>query len=407
MTKHKFRPFWSYDVLKTQAWLEALSLKGFRLTNVQFNRRVFVFDSTTPHRRTYFLGYDKHSKGELEHIIEHTTYQTVCFNRHYFVLSNETVAPSYDVSHDGIIEKNERLKTITGLVLLYYFCMGIVPLLLLGSLIVFSNRFEITFIEETAFDIASLNVFQLGVFVLGWMIGLSVTLWIIYTYFKLKASNQRLRLTSSKIPFAQLNKQGLLTQTNPDLKQSKQRIKKIRLAWQYAPDRLETWIEQMETKGYNLIGVNKLGNLFSFVIGPSRRVKVHVDYQDTRNPEYFTINQESGWQLRFTTSSKRFAYSIWLQPYDTVEPKFYSDRATVLRHARKHVLHHGIVFIPIVIGYFVIILSQLITSFTSPSRLETIQIINLVIFTVVLFEFSYFAMKAFAYYRRVKKSYYP
>jgi hypothetical protein len=44
MTMKKWRPFWSYDIEKTELWLAEMAANGDRLTHVNLKTRVFSFE---------------------------------------------------------------------------------------------------------------------------------------------------------------------------------------------------------------------------------------------------------------------------------------------------------------------------------------------------------------------------
>ncbi|WP_227820969.1 DUF2812 domain-containing protein [Clostridioides sp. ZZV15-6383] len=39
---------------------------------------------------------------------------------------------------------------------------------------------------------------------------------------------------------------------------------KFKFDWYISPDKIEKWLEDMETKGYNLYRINKFGGIFYF-----------------------------------------------------------------------------------------------------------------------------------------------
>ena len=399
----KLRPFWSYDVLKTELWLEKLALKGYILKHVYFKRRMFVFERQNPQTLKYFINYDKKSNGDFEDLIKNTTYQTVCHDKSYYVLVSQNKTTPYKLHHDGIIDKNQKIRTVTGFILLYYLVMGFIPLFLIGTLMIFSDDFTITLGDER--PMSTLGMSELWLMIMNGLISIGLFSWIIYSYFKTGSSNKKLRYRGMDTDGYKLIHSAISKESYHVLKQDKKLIKKTRLAWQYAPDKLERWLESMEKKGYQLVFVSKLGIRFHFVKGNNRIMKYHVDYQDTRNQEYFDINKDSGWHMMFTTLSKRFGYTIWQQAYEDTSPSFYSDQETKIKHAKKHALHNGLSLIPVSALYVFLIVNHVITQFNNNQILRSGIIINIVLFSIVATEFSYFAIQSIRYYYRVKKSY--
>ena len=54
-----FRPFWSYDVKKTELWLSYMAKKGYFLVELNRWTRCFFFRQGESKSITYRIGYDK------------------------------------------------------------------------------------------------------------------------------------------------------------------------------------------------------------------------------------------------------------------------------------------------------------------------------------------------------------
>ena len=55
MTIKKWRPFWSYDVEKTENWLAEMALDGYRLVNINLVTRMFSFERGALKRSNFKL----------------------------------------------------------------------------------------------------------------------------------------------------------------------------------------------------------------------------------------------------------------------------------------------------------------------------------------------------------------
>lgn len=53
------RPFWSYDVQKTEEWLAAMSKQGLHLVKINRLTRQFTFQKGSPKNLIYRIGYAK------------------------------------------------------------------------------------------------------------------------------------------------------------------------------------------------------------------------------------------------------------------------------------------------------------------------------------------------------------
>ena len=83
--KTKFRPFWSYDVLKTEQWLKEMHHKGYGLTKVSFKTRLFHFKRSNYDNTDYLVVYDKGSNGIPKRIKQESGYDAVCYQKNYYV----------------------------------------------------------------------------------------------------------------------------------------------------------------------------------------------------------------------------------------------------------------------------------------------------------------------------------
>ena len=59
VSKRVFRPFWSYDVVKTEEWLSQMHADGYALVSVNFASRLFHFEETMPAKMFYRIVPEK------------------------------------------------------------------------------------------------------------------------------------------------------------------------------------------------------------------------------------------------------------------------------------------------------------------------------------------------------------
>lgn len=236
-----------------------------------------------------------------------------------------------------------------------------------------------------------------------------ILVWMIYTFFKLKTSNKKLELLcgedidlSFTIPINTI----LSNEEIRKLRKEKKIIRRIKFAWFYSPDKIEDWLEKMELKGFNLIRMSKIGHSFFFRIGSPRNVKYQIDYQGQKGANYFSLNEESGWKLYFTSISRFNAISVWGQQYEELIPKYYSDSDSKVKHARKYMRTYLLMFFPAIIIVSLSI-GMSITSFVEGGyEVYSIwMIIAPIMMLLVLIEFLYFSFKLIRYYYRVKENY--
>ena len=185
------------------------------------------------------------------------------------------------------------------------------------------------------------------------------------------------------------------------LRKERKLIKKIKLAWTYAPDKIEDWLEDMEMKGYNLVSINWLGTTFNFIKGESRTIKYCVDYQNSVNDSYFEIHKSNRWEMMFTSQIPLMKYTLWRKEYTNERPEIYSDKRQILKHARKQCLLYCVLFIPIILMYISTIVSMVRMTSAYPNM--PFSWTTPIIFAVAIVEYGYFALQSLGYYLRTRK----
>ena len=198
-------------------------------------------------------------------------------------------------------------------------------------------------------------------------------------------------------------KETLLRQSEIDrLKAKGLLIVRTRFAWQYAPDKVEIWLEKMAEDGYRLIQLSRPGYSFYFLEGEPHKVKFHIDYQNKTDPAYFNLNKESGWKLFFTSLSRFQNLSVWGQEYTDESPMFYSDSESRIKHARRFALTYSICFFPMCILFIFMVVRNLLFlgNFGPNGGIFLTLLLNL----ILIFELGFFATRTLLYYFRVKKA---
>jgi len=395
MKKRKFRPFWSYDVLKTEEWLNNMASKGWVLTNVHFLRRLFIFEKGEPKDAMLKIIYDKSSFGAPKMVKDDASLEVVCAHKNYYVLNVLDSTSEYIPSHETLLSKNQKIKYVVGLILLINIMMIMFPVLIITFAIIFGGGITVESTEVIESSPLSLGEIIVGIIqILVYLSSLMIPVWFIYTYVKLGKSNKRLSKECGvhlEVKFTTPNNKISSKEEWKELKKSNKLVRKIKIGWFYSPDKTEAWLESMEQKGYNLLRMSKLGNSFYFEKGRPRNVKYHVDYQNKNDHDYFNINKESGWDLFFTSVTRFFAFSVWGQIYDDEMPTFYTDRETKIKHARRFDIGLSIM-------YF--------STFTSINDLDFSSwlLFTPIMFIIISLEYSVFAYRIIRYYFRIKKS---
>lgn len=401
--KIKWRLFWSYDVIKTQEWLTNQSNKGLLLVGFNPILRTFKFKKTNPENNQYMIIYDKKSNGCPTKYIKDNDFTEITHSKNYYILKQLNDNPQFYPSYEPLFNKNVKLKYIVGNILLIETIFIIIPFLV----ILWSFIFGDSYIESGGMDPAG-TTYTLVEVITGLLfyfiiIGLFASfIWRIYTYIKLNKSNKILGTYCGESKVFNLTAPIELDQRSRN--KLKNTIKIRKFAWFYAPDKATIWLEGMESKGFNLVRMSKLGNSFYFEKGENKKVKYHVDYQRKKDPNYYSMNEENGWELIFTSITRYHAITVWKQEYQERLPEFYSTKEDCIEHARKFMLLYTSTYIPLGIVYLIITILSLVFGFTY--LVELFGYAWLLVSLSLLFSTSiyiYYSIKLIFYYQRVKK----
>lgn len=406
MNKIKFKPFWSYDVLKTQSWLDDLHQKGYELQRVNPFLRLFYFKESNQGNKEHKIYYDKGLNGYPDSVAKSSDYSKICFTKNFYFTRQLCDEPDVLPSYDNLLARNQKLKFIVGQVLLFLSTIYVFAFIVLAIFIFGSDG--ITVVTEPGSDMGytSLEIIRALLFyIVNLGYGL-LLIWMIYTFFKLRVSNKKLEEFCGEdidLSFTIPTDTILKKEEIRALRKENKLIKKTRIAWFYSPDKAEEWLEGMEAKGYNLLRMGKIGNSFYFKVGEPRKVKYHVDYQGRKGSNYFSLNEESGWKLYFTSLTRLMSISVWGQEYEETVPAYYSDHESEVKHAKKFMWTYLAMYFPLILLLLGTI-GMMISSFID-SNFDIISISFLLaplMQMLLVVELLFFSFKLIRYYQRVK-----
>jgi len=384
MLKKVIRPFWSLDVIKTETWLSEMAIDGYRLKKVNFMTREFVFENDE--RKTIHYRICRQNAGvsaTSQSLIKNQWYSVFSKGK-WNVLANENEVSELKIfpSRESILKRNRTMKYSLG-ILLAYLAFTQIQTIFIFTLVLSTNNFSQLFLSPG--------------FIISRLLVVSSLLYIIV---KLNKSDTKLRMGNGSdltIPMSTI----LDGKTERVLQKEGKFIKKIKFAWTYAPDKIEEWLEDMEMKGYILVRINWLGTTFNFIKGESRTIKYCVDYQNFVNDSYFEIHKSNRWEMMFTSQTPLMKYTLWRKEYTDERPEIYSDKRQILKHARKQCLLYCVLFIPIILMYIAIIVSEVKMTSAYPDM--PFSWTTPIIFTVGIVEFGYFTIQSLGYYLRTRK----
>jgi len=384
MLKKVVRPFWSLDVIKTETWLSEMATKGYRLEKMNLITREFFF--VNKERKTMQYRICRHKAGvsaTSQSLIKSQWYRVFSKGK-WSILANENEASELKIypSRNSILKRNRTMKYCIGIPLVYFGLGMILPMFfIIGS--IFSDTVSSHFEPGAKLSSTVMLLFIFSLF---------------YILVRLNKSDKKIRIENGT-DFTIPKRTILDRKTERALRKEGKLIKKIKLAWWYAPDKVEKWLESMELKGYHLSRMNRTGNTFYFMKGEPQIIKYCTDYQNLVNDSYFEIHKSSGWDMIFTSRSALTKYTIWRKEYTTEKPELYSDKSQILKHARKQCLLYCVLFIPLIVMYVALIsLNVRIASLGNPFNWPTP-----VIFSFLTLEFGYFALQSLGYYLRTRK----
>jgi hypothetical protein len=390
-----FRPFWSYDIKKTEVWLSDMAKKGYFLVGLNRWARCFFFQQVKAKPLTYRIGYGKIKGFSLSRSLLDEGWIKVLQSGKWYVTSNETPLEQIKAStvRDDLIKRNRMIMYIFSGILIYLIGIAIFNLTLMSSSLFEEGTVEVV---ESPFWILTYSLlgFAIAIFVLS-----------IYSVFTINKSNKYLINEKNHKPQGVNHNEGKLSkEREKQLKLSGRMIVKRKFGWMYSPDKLEKWLETMEELGYNLYRVSRTGTAFYFIIGSPRGVSYCADYQNISNESYYDMHRDAGWKSVFISFSSLQRWTIWSQEFSEGEerPKIYSDKSFHLKQARKVAIAYTILFLPLTIMYILNIGLFIGGMFNNGTT--RLSLLNTVLFLFCIFGFCSFTVRTWMYYMRLRKA---
>ncbi len=376
----KFRPTWSLDIEKTEKWLSEMAARGYHLQKINFFTATFTFQTGPPQEAIYQVTCEKDWEQALPQTLVDDGWHQVFHHGKWRVLANSKPVGQIKAfpSREGLYKRNRLLMLVLGGISVYHLFSTLIILTI--SLFITLTGGPVTVVPSPLWSLTALY----------WLLNI----FIIYCFIKLIITNRHLLKSNATISG------GVVETPTP----GGNLIAKWKPGWQYAPDKLEQWLEQMELKGFNLYRVGLAGVRFIFARGSSRRVKYCIDYQNTSDQGYFDIHREAGWKPVYTTSLGGLTrWTIWSQECKEGEepPQMYSDRGHLLKHARRIAVTNTCLLIPMIALYLWNL--NLMVERLHQSPADNHDWFSLTVFAVGILVFGILTVKTWLYYRRLKK----
>ncbi len=90
-------------------------------------------------------------------------------------------------------------------------------------------------------------------------------------------------------------------------------------AWEY--ERIESWLEEMESNGLRLVDTRVKGLYFYFERCQPVKARYCIDYQNKLTPDYVTLIRDDGWELY----QIGMGWYILRKQYEDERPELYTD----------------------------------------------------------------------------------
>ena len=145
--KKVFRPFWSYDIKKTENWLTSMSLQGYHLVKINRLTRCFYFEEGISKEVIYTIGYDK-TYHTLTSALVDGGWQEIFTDKHWYIIANEKPAEEIKVEplREGIVNRNRKIMYLFGGILIYLVLSSLIPITILTALLIFGSDGSITIV---------------------------------------------------------------------------------------------------------------------------------------------------------------------------------------------------------------------------------------------------------------------
>ena len=376
MTKKVFRPFWTFDVQGTEEWLSSMAAEGYHLQRVT-GLGSFIFIPGDREHLTFFINYDKRQENLLPSTLQKDGWRQVFGRGKWSILANNKPVESiktYPLRGD-LLNRNNLIMYVTGFFAVTHFLSFFVLNLIL---LLFTN--VPVNIEPSPF----------------WSITIIFYGLVYYSFLKLYFANKKLAKEISRHPGESPNLEG--TEASPPGKI----IRRTKLGWMYAPDKLERWLEKMEEEGYNLHRTGWSGTVFYFLEGKPRRVKYCADFQYKADNSYFDIHKDAGWKEVLTRGAHLERWTIWSREYGDgeEEPRLYSSKSDLLKNARRVALTYSAMFVPFILLYGLIMSMHIDNIF---NRGPSYNLFLVIIFGIGILLYGSNILRTWLYYRRLRK----
>lgn len=165
--KTVWKPFWSYDVKKTEKWLQAKALQGEQLVGIKPLYRLFIFEAgNQPQAIQYHIAYHKKQHHKLPLLLQQSGWGECCQRGRWYIFTNQQKTKdihNYPVRRE-IIKRNRNLfYFFTALTM--YVLLTLLLFVIMSGIIVFHHGNTLTFCPVFVWH--TLLVISIGLAIIG------------------------------------------------------------------------------------------------------------------------------------------------------------------------------------------------------------------------------------------------
>lgn len=388
--KKMVKPFWSYDVEQTENWLKDMASQGYMLKKLNRASRTFYFEQATPQNLSYRISFDRNQGPVLASSLTENGWEIAAASGKWQILKNSHSEKDIQTApvRQGVISHNRNVSFVFFGLLFY----------LLGVLLANVSTLASSWFQDGTIAVEPSPLWAITYLFLALTLGAIAV--ACYSIFKIKKSNQAMLRKEVGAAAAKLRHNR---PTPKILQPSGDFVKKVKLGWMYAPDRLESWLEGMEQQGYQLHHVGTIGTVFYFVKGEPRRMSYHAEYMSTVESSYFSIYEDAGWLKIFESWSAMEKWVIWSREYGEGEekPRIYTEGSSHLKRARRMASLYTVLFLPMLFIYALNANREFQEFMHEGTTLSLFGVLPAIAFVL----FLSFIYRMWAYYIRLRKHY--
>lgn len=288
----KWKPFWSYDIEKTEEWLSEMVRKGYRLRAINKITRMFSFEHVEQEELSYHISYEKNQQ-TLPTMLTDSGWKECITEGNWRILENDEPNISLFPTRDELVKRNRLHSLVLTIISIYYGMQLFLPLFLIFTIITSSG-------ESVEFTVEPSPL---------WFLTLLYFLQVIAVIILAVTMTRKLRAFERNYYDMETDEEVFVGKT----------FAKWKPNWMTAPDITEKWLEEMALKGNHLVKVQ--ATRFVFEKGSPKRIAYALDFQWKASPTYVEIHKSAGWKFMYTTAQSFLKTAIWAKEYNENEEK--------------------------------------------------------------------------------------